>query len=287
MHTDNQIDNPTEWESMIGAAIVDPSKTAEMQRKIEVKLTVQNRMFCDCGSTLDQTTAVCLVQGGKVRNVSCPACMAKALRESLQKMTERYGADHTQTTIAQDFSLISWAGTTTGAEIWSIYSSPAPKAPKAPKKPKPDRWMTPAQIAADCYGWTPGATLVISGPYIMQPDAAGRAKLEKRAPNGVQNHDRFARLIPTAERWLSMIAGSTLTAGDTTTDAEGVTSTAFLGQYGCKVCKVCAVNARIIRTVEHYCGAGHWCFGPPKEVFIAYRNHSGATMAIVSPLTDD
>ena len=281
MHTDNQIDNPTEWESMIGAAIVDPSKTAEMQRKIEVKLTVQNRMFCDCGSTLDQTTAVCLVQGGKVRNVSCPACMAKALRESLQKMTERYGADHTQTTIAQDFSLISWAGTTTGAEIWSTYSQPAPR--RSPK-PKPDRWMTPTQIASDCHGWTPGATLVVAGAYIMQPDAAGRQKLSKRSPDGLQNHDRFTRLIPSAEKWLSMIVGSTLTAGDTTTDDKGVTSTAFLDQYGSRVC---SVDTRILQTVEHYCGAGFWCFGPPKEKFVAYRHHNGATMAIVAPLTDD
>jgi hypothetical protein len=162
------------------------------------------------------------------------------------------------------------------------YRHSAP-APKKPKKPKPDRWMTPAQVAEDCLGWTPGAVLVIAETYIMQPDAAGRAKLSKRAPDGRQNHERFPRLIATAQRWLGMITGSALTAGDTTTDGHGLTSTAFLDQYGRKVCDV---NARIIRTVEHYCGAGYWCFGPPKEMFIAYRHPNGPTMAIVSPLTD-
>ena len=283
MNTDTDTtDNPTEWGAMIGAAIIDPARKAEMQRKAEVKRSVESRIFCDCGAILDQQTAVCLVEEQcHVRSVCCQKCMAAELRKSLRKITKRYGTEHAQATITEDFSLIDWTKTTTGAEIWSTYSRPAPRRPK---KPNSDRWMTPAQVAEDCYGWTHGAQLVIAGAYIMRPDAAGREKLSKRAPDGLQHHERFVNLISMAESWMGMIPGSTLTVGDTTTHGTDLISTAFLDQYGSRICRV---NTQILRTIEHYCGAGYWCAAPPKESFIFYRHHSGATMALVMPLTDD
>lgn len=279
----DQLDNPTEWEAIVGAAIIDPSKTAEMKRKAAVKLAVEARWFCDCGKILDQQTAIGLVDAkGNVRNVSCPACMVKELRKSLRKMTERYGAEHTRETITQDFTLISWTGTITGAEIWSTYSQPAPPRPK---KPKPDRWMTPAQLEADCHGWTPGATLVIAGPYIMQPDKAGRRKLEKRAPDGIQNHEHFSRLIATAEHWLAMTVGSKLTQG-AIVDNDGRTMTELLCDDGSIYCRLDTIR---MRTVEHYCGAGAWYESPTSDKMKSprYCHTPHAACALCASMTDN
>lgn len=278
----DQLDNPTEWGSIVATAIIDPARTPEMARRADIKLAVQTRCFCDCGSILDQQTAVGLVDAkGNVRNVSCPKCMRNALRDSLKKMTERYGVEHTRETITHDFSLIAWTSTTTGAEIWSTYSTPAPRQPR---QPKADRWLTPAQVQDDCQGWTPGAVLVVAPRYCIRPDAAGRQKLSKRAPDGLQNHERFPRIIATAERWLSMIPGHGLTEGETAIDDSKFASTSMIDACGRKHCDIAT---QILRTAEHYCGPGHWCAGPPKELFVCYRNAEGQTLAIVAQLTDN
>ena len=279
MNTDtDQLDNPTEWESLIGAAIVDPARTAEMKRKVDLKLAVERRIFCECGSILDQQNAVCLVdKTGSVRNVSCPACMKTELRKSLQKMTERYGAEHTQETITQEFTVINWAGTTTGKEIWETYS-------RHGRRPKKDsHWYTPAELEKSCIGWTPGAIVAVEPRFILRPNAAGRRKLEKRAPNGLQNHDRFPRLLAQAEEWFCMSEGARLTEVPTTTpDDDGRPQTEMKYSDGSHCCDM---GTKIVRTVEHYCGAGYWTESPT-DMFIVYRTPSGTPSGLAARMID-
>ena len=144
-----------------------------------------------------------------------------------------------------------------------------------------DQWYTPAELEVSCQGWTPGAIVVIVPRFILRPDAAGRRELSERAPNGLQNNERFPSLIAQAEKWFTLFQGVTLTEGPTTADDEKpTTQMMYAGETSCYI------DTKILRTVEHYCGAGYWTESLG-AVFLVYRNASGHAIGLAAKLSDE
>jgi len=281
----DELENPTEWEAMIGTAILDPARREEFDRKSSVKIAVEHKIFCDCGSVLDQETAACLIlKPDTVKAVNCPACMQKALKPAIKSSIERYGEEHARQTITTDFELWSWSAVVAGEDLWNY--APAPRAPRKTRKPKTGR-LTPAEIRAKCQGWTVGAEIVISGTYCMRTIPERAKVLARQKPT--QQHaspETLARLVRQFEQWCGQGYGSSL-AGTPDPRREGHTidCTAFRDERGAKVCRI---DTRLRLTVEHYCGPGQWRADRQRPAAQArYVHANGRILAIVATVQQD
>ncbi len=275
----DEIDNPTEWESMIGTAILHPERREEMERKVELKAACSYRTLCGCGAPLDQRTAWLTKIDGRAAGITCRPCFQNTINTALDSARNYTDAETVRANTRRSLTARTWKRDYTGAEILELIGTPERTKPKAAGS----KWYTPAEIEESCQGWTPGAILVIEPRYILRPDAAGRRKLERRAPNGIQNNERFPRLIVQAEEWLSLREGARLTEGPTTTpDDDGRPQTEMKYSDGSHCCDM---GTKILRTVEHYCGAGYWTEAPTK-MFIVYRTPTGTPAGLAARMID-
>lgn len=275
--TIDQLDNPTEWGGIIGTAILHPERREEMERKVELKAACSFRALCGCGTPLDQRTAWLTKIDGRAAGITCRPCFLHTINTALDSARNDTDAETVRANVRRSITARTWKRDYTGAEILELIGTPKRTKPKAADS----KWYTPAEIESSCQGWTPGAILVIEPRYILRPDSRGRRKLEKRAPNGIQNTERFPRLIGQAEDWLSLREGARLTEGPTTDD-DGRPQTEMRYTDGNHCCDM---GAKILRTVEHYCGAGYWTEAPA-DMFIVYRTPAGTPAGLAARMID-
>ena len=87
------------YESLIGAALLgDDAAKAKSMRRVTCKAAASQKMFCDCGSILDQKTVHVLEmkrKGTEHENTLCACCKACAEKQGakLQQIVRLHGAE--------------------------------------------------------------------------------------------------------------------------------------------------------------------------------------------------
>ena len=265
MTTETELDNPTEWGSIIGTAILHPERREEMERRAELKAACSFRALCGCCAPLDQRTAWLTKIDGRAAGVNCEDCFRNTIRTALDSATNDADAETVRANTRSRITARTWQRDYNGEEILELIGTPKPTKPSR-KKPAA---FSPQEIAAELIGAAPE---VWTFPYmVLRPTPAASKKIAGR---------EFRNLPRRVTQGLEFLR--TTKHGDelsTTPEVDGIITLTDPDTP-----RTYSADARKLRTVERNTEPGGKWHAPIGENSPLVYRVNGETVAMLMPM---
>ena len=274
MTTDNELDNPTEWGSIIGTAILHPDRRAEMERRSELKIACSHAVFCRCQTPLDQATAYLIKIDGRAAGVLCGTCFMQTMAQQLDSASREAGAETVRANIRRGITARTWQRDYTGAEILALLddASPQPRKKSTPKKPPAA--FSPQEIADQVCGVS--ETVWCFYFMVLKPSAKAQEKLQgKRYKSSPTRVAQGLHFLSDTKRGNPVFKNPEKTEdnGQKTVElTDGTTGQSW------------TADARKLLTVERNTDTGGTWYSPTGTNSPLVYQVSGETVAVLMPL---
>lgn len=232
--------NPTNYEAMIGKALLGDDKEKNRQMiRVDCKMYASTKMFCACGQCFDQKKIQILRDETEtIKSVCCRDCRTKV---------ETKFAGH-------DLPGWTWANWTTVQP-----AIPAVTEVKPAKKPRGLKALTAKMVldlnsyrtTASCKAIYESTGLLVCGVMVIDTGAAGADAAEP----GQRDFVRHAQNCILRETSQELNLGEVY-------EKDGKTYRRMTDETG----NVCVINEQYRMTAEKLGHVVRWCFAPEKHV---------------------
>lgn len=265
MTTETELDNPTEWGSIIGTAILHPERREEMERRAELKAACSFRALCGCCAPLDQRTAWLTKIDGRAAGVNCEDCFRNTIRTALDSATNDADAETVRANTRSRITARTWQRDYNGEEILELIGTPKPTKPSR-KKPAA---FSPAEIAENLIGAC--ENIWVFHPMALRPTAAALQKLTGK---------RYKSSAGMIAQGLSVLCNAKHGAElSTTPEVDGIITLTDPDKL-----RTYSADARKLRTCERNTEPGGKWFAPIGTNSPLVYRCNGETAAVLMPM---
>lgn len=261
----DELDDPTEWGSIIGTALLHPERRDEMERRAELKIACSHAAFCQCGAPLEQRTAFLTKIDGRAAGITCEECFRYSISTALDRATHDTDSETARQNTRRSLTARTWNRDYTGAEILEMIAAPKPKKPSR-KKPAA---FSPQEIAENLIGAS--EYIWVFHPMVLRPTPAALQKLTgKRYKSSAGMIAQGLHVLCNTKHGAELF---------TTPEVEGIVTLTDPDQL-----RTYSADARKLRTCERNTTAGGKWYAPIGENSPLVYRVAGENVAVLMPM---